>query len=423
MARGVRKPVLASLRTRFIVFTLVFSMSEVDAMPPSLFDVPSVPQVDTIRVLWMVSYHMLTAMSTRRYLTATRRARYKCRDWYTNVLLRSTDEQYRSYMRLSRTTFEHVLSLLRAHAGEIFVSGRGTPQLSLEIQLAIALYRFGHYGNASRVEAVADQFGVSAGLVMKCTKRVIRGINRLSPTIIRWPSAQRRAQQAEWAGSSYGFDNCIGATDGTTFPLAYQPALHPWTYYDRKGRYSLNAVLTCVWDGLFISVVQGCTGAAPDAFVQTLANWHRYLQVYFSHGQYLLGDKGMKYTSWVIGPFLKPESTTSERRNFNFQLARLRVRSEHAIGVLKGRFASLKELRMRLNGKNDFDCATSWVLACCVLHNVCRQQEDPPFEAADAVGADEAWMGPGVHAHEARNVVLDKVCSFMRDSGTYRNMH
>ena len=51
---------------------------------------------------------------------------------------------------------------------------------------------------------------------------------------------------------------------------------------------------------------------------------------------------------------------------------------------------------------------------------MCRQQEDPLFEAADAVGADEAWVGPGVHAHEARNVVLDKVWSFMRDSGTYR---
>jgi len=93
-------------------------------------------------------------------------------------------------------------------------------------------------------------------------------------------------------------------------------------------------VLTFDWDGLFISVVQGCTGAAPDAFVQSLANWHRYPQVYFSDGQYLLGDKGMKYTSWVIGPFLKPESTTSERRNFNFQLARVHVRSEHTIGVL-----------------------------------------------------------------------------------------
>ena len=78
---------------------------------------------------------------------------------------------------------------------------------------------------------------------------------------------------------------------------------------------------------------------------------------------------------------------------------------------------------MRLNGKNDFDYAKSWVLACCVLHNACRQQDDPPLEAADAVGADEAWLGPGVHAHEARNGVLDKVCSFMWDSGTYRDMH
>jgi len=98
-------------------------------MPPSLFDVPSVPQVDTIRVLWIVSYHMLPVMSTRRYLTATRCTRYKCGDWYTNVLFRSTDDRYRSYVRLNPTPFEHVLSLLRAHAGEIFVSGRGTPQL------------------------------------------------------------------------------------------------------------------------------------------------------------------------------------------------------------------------------------------------------------------------------------------------------
>jgi len=90
MARGVHQPVLTSLRTRFIVLTLLFCIREVDAMPPSLFDVPSVPQVDTIRVLWIVSYHMLPVMSTRRYLTATRCIRNKCGDWYTNVLFRST---------------------------------------------------------------------------------------------------------------------------------------------------------------------------------------------------------------------------------------------------------------------------------------------------------------------------------------------
>jgi len=55
MARGIRKPVLASLRTRFVLFTLLPAMSEANAMSPNLFHVPSVPQVQSIRVLWMVS--------------------------------------------------------------------------------------------------------------------------------------------------------------------------------------------------------------------------------------------------------------------------------------------------------------------------------------------------------------------------------
>jgi len=272
------------------------------------------------------------------------------------------------------------------------------------------------------VHFVADLFGVSSGTVVKSTERVVKGLKRLAPSVICWPNTQRRAQQAEWAGSSYGFDNCIGATDGTTFPLAYQPALHLWSYYDRKGRYSLNAVITCDRDGYLINVVQGCTGAAPDAFVQTLFNWHRYPQVYFSAGQYLLGDKGMNYSAWVIGPFLKPECTTSDRRNFNYQLARLRVRSEHAIGMLKGRFSSLKELRLRLNGEKDYDSATSWVLVCCIFHNICRQHDDLELETTDAVGPNDPWVEPGAHANEARNSVMENVCQFMRASGTYRNV-
>jgi len=164
--------------------------------------------------------------------------------------------------------------------------------------------------------------------------------------------------------------------------------------------------------------VQGCTGAAPDASVQTLSIWHRSPQVYFSAGQYLLGDKGMKYSAWVIGPFVKPECATSDRRNSNYQLARLRVRSEHAIGMLKGRFSSLKELRLRLNGEKDFDSATSWVLVCCILHNILRQHDDPEHEPTDAVGPNDPWVEAGAHANEERNTVMENVCQLMRASRT-----
>jgi len=193
MARGIRKLLLASLRTRFVVFTLLLALSEVNAMPPNLFHVPGVPQVQSIRVLWMESYKALAILSSRRYLAAVRRTRYKCADWYTNVLLRSDEDQYRSYMGMSRTTFAYVLSMLRAHARDVFTSRRGTTQIRLDIQLSIALFRFGHYGNGSRVHFVADLFGMSSGAVVKRTERVVKGLKRLAPSVVRWPITQRRA--------------------------------------------------------------------------------------------------------------------------------------------------------------------------------------------------------------------------------------
>jgi len=226
-------------------------------MPGRLFGVPGVPQEISIRVLWMVSYQVLAVISSRRSLTTTGRTRYKCSDWYDHVLLCTTDDQYRSYMRIHRSTFDHVLSLLRCHAGQVFKSRRGVSQLPLEKQLAITRYTFGHYGNSSRVDAVADFFGVSSGLVVKCTRRVIRDLKRLAPLEIPWPNAQRRAAAAEWAADNFGFENFIGAAHGTTFPLAYHLSLHPWSYYDRNGRYSLNAGLTCDWRGYTASVEQG----------------------------------------------------------------------------------------------------------------------------------------------------------------------
>lgn len=96
-------------------------------------------------------------------------------------------------------------------------------------------------------------------------------------------------------------------------------------------------MITCDWNDSIISVVQGCTGAAPDSFVQSLASWHKHPGAFFSDGEYPLGDKGMKYTSCVLGRFLEPDCTSADRRTYNFQLARLRVRSEHTIGILKGR--------------------------------------------------------------------------------------
>lgn len=87
MARGIPKPDDASLRTRLLVFTLSLAMTETRDLPSIVFDVPGVPHEDAVRVLWMVSYQMVVVISRQRYLTANRRPRYKCADWYTTCSL------------------------------------------------------------------------------------------------------------------------------------------------------------------------------------------------------------------------------------------------------------------------------------------------------------------------------------------------
>jgi hypothetical protein len=51
-------------------------------------------------------------------------------------------------------------------------------------------------------------------------------------------------------------------------------------------------------------------------------------------------------------------------------VSRLRIRSEHCNGAIKGRWQSLKGLRIAINRKQDHARAMDWISACFVLHNI-----------------------------------------------------
>jgi hypothetical protein len=54
----------------------------------------------------------------------------------------------------------------------------------------------------------------------------------------------------------------------------------------------------------------------------------------------------------------------------------VRIRFEHAIGFLKGRFQSLKHLRLRISDKRSHQFATYWIAACIGIHAFTMQCED-----------------------------------------------
>jgi hypothetical protein len=56
----------------------------------------------------------------------------------------------------------------------------------------------------------------------------------------------------------------------------------------------------------------------------------------------------------------------------------VRIQSEHAIGFLKGRFASLKGLRIRILNEKSHKFTTYWIACCIGLHAfamACEEEE------------------------------------------------
>ncbi|KAF9484225.1 hypothetical protein BDN70DRAFT_826181 [Pholiota conissans] len=69
----------------------------------------------------------------------------------------------------------------------------------------------------------------------------------------------------------------------------------------------------------------------------------------------------------------------------------IRIRSEHAIGYLKGRFHSLKNLRVHITSRRRHIIATYWIAACVGLHSLAIKYEQ---RERAAVIDDDEWTDP-----------------------------
>jgi len=124
----------------------------------------------------------------------------------------------------------------------------------------------------------------------------------------------------------------------------------------------------------------------------------------------MLGDKGMLYSRFVIGRFNEPECICPDHRNFNYQLARLRVKPEHAIGILKGPWRNLKEMRLWIATDCQFAFAMWWIMACIALHNVCVEEgEGFPEQPVPGPSLESAFE-PVAGAFPRRQQILVKMC-------------
>jgi hypothetical protein len=149
---------------------------------------------------------------------------------------------FRSYLRIDPDCFDALVATISDDP--VFHNDSNNAQMPVEEQLAIALYRFGHYGNAASTLKVALQFGVGYGTVRLCTSRVMKACcsARFRDAAVQWsgPEAKEAAKQWVEDASCPAWRNGWLMVDGTLVPLFQRPAFFGNTWFDRKSNYSLN---------------------------------------------------------------------------------------------------------------------------------------------------------------------------------------
>ncbi|XP_055906525.1 putative nuclease HARBI1 isoform X2 [Eupeodes corollae] len=160
----------------------------------------------------------------------------------------------------------------------------------------------------------------------------------------------------------------IGCVDGTHIGIVAPIELRH-QYLNRKGYYSLNAMIACDHNMCIRYVDARYPGSTHDSFVWNCSNLKSVLETWYQRGErsMFLGDAGYPLSSCLLTPF-RNVSSGSRQSLFNKQHAKGRNIIERTIGVLKSRFRCLLNERKMHYAPSK---AKQIVNACCALHNIC----------------------------------------------------
>lgn len=158
------------------------------------------------------------------------------------VLKTQRPDHFRQALRVSPATFDTIVAKIEGDS--IFCNRSDQAQISVEEQLAVTLYRFGHDGNAASLQSVANWAGLGKGTITLVTRRVITAILRPSflHDAVRMPTTAEKEEAKTWV-EEHSCEAWRGGwcmVDGTLIPLADRPYWFGESYFDRKCNYSLN---------------------------------------------------------------------------------------------------------------------------------------------------------------------------------------
>lgn len=230
-------------------------------------------------------------------------------------------------------------------------------------------------------------------------RRVTHALFLKSSIFINWPTGNLAVRVMQGFEESSGFPKTIGAIDGTHIRID-APKENPVDYINRKG-FLFDTVTGNKYSNLFINLLKMFGYVCLHLFLSLqLVCDHRNLitHCYVGHpgsvhnqrvfrqsriANYLNDEKKFPADSHILGDayeihqhlltsFRDNGHLTAAQKNYNYRLSAARVTVERCIGLLKGRMRSL----LHCLPMSRVDLMAEYVVACCVIHNICTLRSD-----------------------------------------------
>lgn len=303
--------------------------------------------------------------------------------WFQIVETAFTDKEWYDNFRVSKATFQFIVSEIEAEIVRKNTAMRKA--VSPSKRTAITLY---YMSSTAEYRTIANLFGVSKSFVCLCIKDVCKAITKKrGKDFLTVPKGDDLSEVMRIYKEKWGFPACAGAIDGTHIPIQ-APLENRTDYINGKSYHSI--VMQALVDSkyLFRDVVIGWPGSVHDARV--LSNSKLYDRGCKGHlfdpniketvlgvdiAPLILGDPAYPLLDWLMKGYPENQNTPSWQRHFNYRLSRARMTAEDTFGRWKGRFQRvLKRVDMSVE-------STCYVVAAsCILHNICELRKDAFLE-------------------------------------------
>lgn len=182
----------------------------------------------------------------------------------------------------------------------------------------------------------------------------------------------------------------------------------------RKGGYGINGMIICDHRARVIAIRIGWPGSVHDNRIYSNMEQCLFPDKFFTTSQYLLGDSAFQASNHMVPCFKKPIGCPMPpiMCKFNTVAAKPRARSEHCIGMIKGRFQHLRGIRTLIRDKESCKTAVRRVYCGAMLHNILLSydyDEDWTEEEIeiDAVSASDVDLTSSDPDQDKRTMVMD----------------